>query len=223
MIKQITGKMDEFKTYLRGATKVCCLPKNTQIYYGGDVPEYAYLIAKGLVKVYDYNDAGVEYVYSVLPPNTLILGDAALFKTPQQYSYKAITDVVVYEISCDHVHRYVGKSQEKMLHFMRLANQTNAQMLAHSRGYVMLSSRQRLSKLLLQYASCRGDEPEDSMALVDRISGNEITPMIGVSPTTVVHELYKMADDGLISREGKQFYLYDVEKLSELATTDEWL
>lgn len=213
--------MEELKAYLYQKGELISVPKGEILYFGGEIPEHAYLVVKGLVKVYDYDRMGEEFVYSVLKSDTLFLGVSTVLRRPKQYSYQALTDLSVYRVPYVQMRMLMRNNTEIMYKIMCFSAETHSKLAAHVRSYSMQSPVQRIAGLLLAYSAEVGVAENGVCKIAEKISMREMGPLIGASFVTVSRAMSKLCDQGLVGYIDGYYRLFDLNKLSALANCDE--
>lgn len=213
--------MEELKSYISQRGELISVPKGKILYRGGEIPEYAYLIVKGLVKVYDRDRTGREFIYAVLNRDTLFLGGSAVLQRPKTYSYQALTKLTVYRVSHAQIRALTWIDLDVLHKIMFYSAETHSKLASYVRSYSMQSPAQRVASLLLAYNAESGVVENGAYRITERINFRDMGPLIDASTATVSRAFSELCDQGLTRYIDGHYWIYDLDRLSELANCDD--
>ncbi len=198
------------------------LKKGWPILYQGEVPRTAFVVKKGIIKVYDINTNGEEKVitftdeYGFLPVEWLFqkspvslyycdaFADSEIYAIPRQKLLEFLTSNP--EMLDFALHRYVNLYVGAMLHISAL-EQTKAS--------------EKLLRIL-QWMTLRfGKEIRPNVFRIDiRLTHQDLAHMIGMTRETTAVELGKLRDQKIISYQNQR-YILNTEKMRQVLGEDE--
>jgi CRP/FNR family cyclic AMP-dependent transcriptional regulator len=173
--------------------------KDRPLFYQGEVPQSAFFIKSGVVKVYNITTSGEEKIVSYEADGSLVPSGWIFSKSPAAlFYYDAFTDSQLYSIP-----------KQELINFIN-SNQLAAIMHLHA----LEQSRAR-DKLLhiFQYLTLRFGKPLDKNTYrVDlRLTHQDIANLIGITRETVTAEISKLTKSGVIKSENLH-YIVDTNK-----------
>lgn len=198
------------------------LKKGWPILYQGEVPRTAFVVKKGIIKVYDINTNGEEKVitftdeYGFLPVEWLFqkspvslyycdaFADSEIYAVPRQKLLEFLTSSPgMLDFA---LHRYVNLYVGAMLHISAL-EQTKAS--------------EKLLRIL-QWMTLRfGKEIRPNVFRIDiRLTHQDLAHMIGMTRETTAVELGKLRDQKIISYQNQR-YILNTEKMRQVLGEDE--
>lgn len=214
------SRMNALQTYLEKCpTKH--VPKGTIIVLQDEIPECAYGVKHGTVRVYNVTANGEEksLAFSV---GTDIFPVCWIFAQTDQslFYYQAYTDCELYIIDRQNFIDYLKATPE--LAYVLLAKQVEAY-VSESMRVNALSQAKASAKLLatLRHLCLRhgNDIRKDHVRIQIPLTQQEIANMVGLTRETTVVELNKLKESGVIAADRK-YYTVNTSKLNELIDDD---
>lgn len=194
------------------------------ILYQGEIPRHAYILAEGIVKVYDIGSAGDEKVINFLSEGDLIPPEWAFKKAPVSlYYYDAFTESKFYRLPRESLLEAI-KSVPAITHFMFehyassfIGSLLEINALEQSKGSEKIVH-------MLQYLLMRfpGSETGDWKKIDLRITHQDLANMTGLTRETTSTELNKLRRKGIVEYTN-QHYSLNIPLLRSLLSSEEFL
>lgn len=90
------------------AARLKHIPRGQIIIYAGDVPQEAFILKSGAIKLYDIDDAGNEKILHIVkPPAVIPLATFSGKNVAVHWFYSTLTDCDLYVLGADSVRRYM--------------------------------------------------------------------------------------------------------------------
>jgi CRP/FNR family cyclic AMP-dependent transcriptional regulator len=187
--------------------------KDRPLFYQGEIPQTAFFIKSGVVKVYNITAGGEEKIVSYEAEGSFIPSAWLFGKSPAaMFYYDTFTDAQLYSIPraelMDFINSHRSVATTILDHYVSLY--TGATMHLHA----LEQSRAR-DKLLhiFQYLVLRFGKPMGkNVYKIDlRLTHQDIANIIGITRETVTAEISKLTKTGVIKSENLH-YIVDTDK-----------
>jgi CRP/FNR family transcriptional regulator, cyclic AMP receptor protein len=187
--------------------------KDRPLFYQGEVPQSAFFIKSGVIKVYNITTGGEEKIVSYEAEGSLVPSGWIFSKSPAAlFYYDAFTDSQLYSIP-----------KAELINFMNANHLAATTLLDHYASmytaaimhlHALEQSRAR-DKLLhiFQYLALRFGKPLDknTYRVELRLTHQDIANLIGITRETVTAEISKLSKAGVIKSENLH-YIVDTNK-----------
>lgn len=194
------------------------------ILYQGEVPRQAYILAEGIVKVYDIGNAGDEKIINFLSTADLLPPAWVFKKAPVSlYYYDAFTECTFYkmprEVFLDAVKSTPALSQFMFEHYATsfVGSLLEINALEQSKGSEKIVH-------MLQYLLMRfpGTKDGDWHKIELRVTHQDLANMTGLTRETTSTELNKLRRKGIVEY-ANQHYSLNIPLLRSLLSSEEFL
>jgi len=170
-------------------------------------------LSQGHVRKYAISKKGDEVVTTIFKPISFFPMGWAINNTTNTYFYEAVTDVTVYKAPKDEVLCFVSKEHEVLYDLLSRVYR-GLDGLELRLTYLMAGSAYtRLVTELLLYTKRFGKENEHGFSL--KLSEKELAALTGMTRETVSREIKLLKQKGLISLDGGQLFIPQIQKLAE--------
>jgi CRP/FNR family cyclic AMP-dependent transcriptional regulator len=187
--------------------------KDRPLFYQGEVPQSAFFIKSGVIKVYNITTGGEEKIVSYEAEGSLVPSGWIFSKSPAAlFYYDAFTDSQLYSIP-----------KAELINFMNANHLAATTLLDHYASmytaaimhlHALEQSRAR-DKLLhiFQYLALSFGKPLDknTYRVELRLTHQDIANLIGITRETVTAEISKLSKAGVIKSENLH-YIVDTNK-----------
>ncbi len=191
------------------------LPKDTVFYKAGEIPDYCYLIKKGLVKTFEYTDSGDERIYSLVDEGSLLLELSALLRKPLPMSFATVTPSVVVRISAKTLMEEFYSRPEIMTEFLLSVNEKFVSILEQLRESTSQSAEWKVCNLLLVFAGRFGANYDGKVLIREKLSQQMMADLLRVSRITVVRAVKNLKEMGLVEQVNGYYCIRSIEKLQQ--------
>jgi CRP-like cAMP-binding protein len=216
-IDWLRGLPEERQESLRaGATSANYRP-GEMIFQPERRPEFVYVLASGLVRVFRLSDSGDEVQFGHVLPGE-IFGELELFvDRPRESFAQAVEHSTVWRITREDFLLVLKSSPSVMFEVSRQMGGRFKKIEGRVEDFVFRSAPSRVARILLQLADefARPDDRGTSIGLP--LTQSELAVMIGVTRQTVNASLSRLREDGAIDYEGQRFTVLDADRLREIA------
>lgn len=191
------------------------LPKDTVIYKAGEIPDYCYLIKKGLVKTFEYTDSGDERIYSLVDEGSLLLELSAILREPLPMSFATVTPAVVIRIPAKILAEACATRPEIMTDLLVSVNEKFVSVLEQLRESTSQSAEWKVCNLLLVFAGRFGADYDGKVMIREKLSQQMMADLLRVSRITVVRAIKALKDMGLVEQVNGYYCIRSMEKLKQ--------
>lgn len=194
-----------------------CFPRDTYIFFEGDVPEYLYVVWMGRVKLVRHSVDGRDVVLDVMGPGRL-LGELAVFEgAPYSQTAQAMEEVAVISISrhdyLDLIERYPSLALaviNELGRRLRVANDL-VQSLAVDRV------ERRIARALLRLAAYNGSKVDDGLMIQMRLTRQDLADMTGTTVETAIRVMSRFRKQGWITTHRGRVIIKQPDQLNLVA------
>lgn len=203
--------LDSLKPFLK-ARPLKQYAKESPIFYQGEVPQTAYIIKDGVVRVYGITPQGEEKIINYLTPGDPLPVSWLFSHSPvSMYYYSAFTDCTVYVVGKEELHRQITNNAPalKDLFELFLARDVGASIHVHA---LEQSRAQDKIMRILQFLIIRfGKETTPGVFLINlRLTHQELANMVGLTRETTAVEVGRLKKRGVLTYEKSQYRInYD--------------
>jgi CRP/FNR family cyclic AMP-dependent transcriptional regulator len=188
--------------------------KDRPLFYQGEVPQTAFFIKSGVIKVYNITTGGEEKIVSYEGEGSFLPGAWMFGKSPaSMFYYDTFTDAQLYSIPRTELMEFINTHGTVATTILDryVSMYTGATMHLHA----LEQSRAR-DKLLhiFQYLVLRFGKPmggENVYKIDLRLTHQDIANLIGITRETVTAEISKLTKTGVIKSENLH-YVVDTDK-----------
>jgi CRP/FNR family transcriptional regulator, anaerobic regulatory protein len=213
--------MEELYTELEGKSLVRHIKKRTVLLYQGEVPRSAYIVKKGIIKVYSINSSGNEqivsfYVTGDIFPISWIFGKA----TTTLYYYETLTDCELLAVDKITMHNAVyGKTRLLIKVFDYITtNYTSALLRITSLEQSRASEKIMFTLYYLLFRFGKEVKPGIYSVRLE-LTHVVIADLVGLTRETTAIELNKLKKLGIVKYDSKE-YVINRTKLEHLMGED---
>jgi CRP-like cAMP-binding protein len=194
--------------------------KGSSIFYQGDPGDAFYVIAGGSVKVFIQSGQGEEMVLVTLrSPESL--GEVALLdESSRSASAEALEETTLLAFARSSMMELIHSEPAIADGLLRSVGSTLRRLTEQASDFVFLDLEGRVAKLLVQYASRRGEESDDGVSLDLGLTQTDLAHMVGGSRQSVNQILHALAARGFIEIEGQSVVIKQAGALRRRAGVD---
>jgi CRP/FNR family transcriptional regulator len=176
-----------------------------------------YMVMSGYVLLQTSSVQGRQFVVDLIKPGQLFGFAAFLGSTVERLDAIALTPNRLAALDPASLERAIEENPGFALKLVRYFVQRLQRRTQQVEDLVMLSFSSRLAKWLLGLAREQGVRVEKGASFQCEFSQTLIAMLVGVSRETVSRQLQKWEDRGLLTHEGKVFYILDPMHLQRIA------
>ena len=207
----------ELKEYFSRYKKLTFKKKELILRPGQEMSQ-VYFIKAGAVRQYSVTKNGDEFTLNIFKPGSMLFLIQMLQEHTNRHYYQALIETEVYVAPFSHTLTYL---QTKPMITLNLLQQIGVGIngyLARIESLTFNNSREKLATILLILAKRFGKKENGFIRVELPLTHYDLSCLIGVTRETTSIEMKKMEREGLISRDKQLTYIYDLDKITELAT-----
>ncbi len=183
----------------------------------GETRSGAFYVKNGFLKDSSMSTDGREFILFIFKPGDLFSYSWIFNKTPNEHSFKAMTDCVVYE-----------KTRESLLLFLEqnpdVQFMISQNIVIRMRGLMKRmeylafgTANQKVSAMFALLAERFGKSTDKGITIPIYLTQQDIAELIGISRETTSIEIKKLLDLGVITRASSNYTIVHIEKLNKSA------
>lgn len=186
--------------------------KDEVIYNEGQHSNYIFLILKGVVKCYQFDEQGKELITALHKEDDLFGYTSFIQNIPYQESAMAIKDVELVGVSKDQLMQVLVNNHKITLELVHLLTddlkKIKDQLLQMAYGSV----NKKTAATILKFAEKMNRRPEDPI----KICRNDLASVAGIATETLIRTMSNFKKEGLIEIEGRNIRILDLQKLQDI-------
>ncbi|HAQ65588.1 MAG TPA: Crp/Fnr family transcriptional regulator [Bacteroidales bacterium] len=179
----------------------------------GAFASYVMFVISGVAKQYVENDQGKNFNFQIVKTGDFVGLSAVFTKMPFNYSTVALTNCQVFLIANDAIANVVRHNGAFGFNLIKRYCEKNGSLLGSLRTVLYKQMNGRMAETLLYLDGFRENDPDIFQLLTRR----EIGDFAFVSAENAVKLLKSFERDGLIELKGKDIFIVDREKLTEIS------
>jgi CRP/FNR family cyclic AMP-dependent transcriptional regulator len=187
--------------------------KDRPLFYQGEVPQSAFFIKSGVIKVYNITTAGEEKIVSYESEGSLVPSGWLFSKSPAAlFYYDAFTDSQLYSIPKRELVAFINNNHAAAISLLDQYASMYTAAIMHLHALEQSRARDKLLHIF-QYLALRfGKQLDKSIYRVElRLTHQDIANLIGITRETVTAEISKLSKAGVIKSENLH-YIVDTNK-----------
>jgi len=199
------------------------LKKGWPILYQGEVPRTAYVIKKGMIKVYDISTSGEEKVVTFDSVGDILPSSWVFKKSPVSlYYFDAFTDCEVYAVPRQALFDAIHAHKEILEYALDKYVSMYVTATLHIFALEQTKSSDKLLRILQYMAMRFGKEIKPGYKYIDvQLTHLDLAHMIGMTRETTSVELGKLRKANVISYKNQRYTL-NVTKMQRILGADEF-
>lgn len=215
------GLSEEAKKAIKDKSIKRKFQKGSFIYQQGDENKFVYILIEGKVKTTKITEAGEEITIRISYPNE-ILGITSLYGDSRKVvTNRCIEDSLIWIISGEEFWNMMRRFNEISLNIIKIliSRLRSANELIEDLSLKEIKSR--LAHLLFNFVKRSGIQDSNGF-LIPKFTHQEIASMIGSSRTSVSINMNILSSEGILSYEGNNIRIKDINKIKTLADITEF-
>lgn len=191
--------------------------KGTLVYAPAEPGEYVLVLAAGRVKIKDVTPDGRETILAFIEEGELF-GELALMDGhPREEYAETVADSHIVAIPRGDLLALLETRADLALSVTRLIGLRRQRVENRLRNLLFLSSRDRMSRILLELAEAHGERSGNRVKIRFPLSHQDLASLIGVTRETATIALGQMQQAGLIEVSRRRVAIIDLRRLKEEA------
>jgi CRP-like cAMP-binding protein/CheY-like chemotaxis protein len=182
------------------------------IYNEGNHSNYIYLIKKGVVKCYKFDELGKELITALYKEDDFFGFTAFMQYVPSQETATAIKDAELLGISKSQFKNILENNHKVSVEIIQLLSDNLSGANNKLLNMAYSSVIKKTANTILKFAEKMNKKPEDSI----KISRSDLASVAGIATETFIRTMSNFKKEGLIEIEGRNIRILDIEKLKNI-------
>ena len=186
--------------------------ENDIIYTEGNNSNYIYLINKGVVKCYKFDEQGKELITDLYKEDDFFGLTAFMQNVPCQETATAIKDVELVGISKKQLKNILENNHKVSLEIIQLLSENLSDVNNQLLRMAYSSVNKKTANTIVKFAEKLNRKPDDPI----KISRSDLASVAGIATETFIRTMSNFKKDGLIEIEGRNIKILDLKKLQNI-------
>ena len=184
--------------------------KGSTLLFQGEIPQRAFVILDGFVKMYSINSEGEEMVVSFFCKGDIIPLPWLFGATNNTlFYYDALTDARVLAISKDDFQNQLKSKPEYQWSLIEFQNKQYTSLLLRITGLEQSRAVEKVAFTLYYLMFRYGVEKAPDVFFVDmKLSQSAVANLVGITRESTTRNLILLKDKGIISYENSKYTIY---------------
>lgn len=193
--------------------------KNDIIVHSGDIADHIYILVKGSILLLTNAKSGASfYHYLLVPPN--LIGETHIFSRKEmEPTLKCVDNVEVIKINRNTLLNITSSDLDIANYLQDIFLLKLNSMAKQTIDYATLSSEERITDVLLEFAEVLGEEINGKIKIKYKISQQFISNLTGVKRITTYRAFEKFKELNIIEYRDGYYYINNLDFLKNYAST----
>ena len=204
--------LNDLKNFFDDNGKVFLYSKGDIIYEEGNNSNYIYLIRKGVVKNFKFDNDGKELTTNLYQEDELFGYTSFTQNIPYQESATAIKDTELVGVSKQELKDVLDNNHKITLELIQLLTDNLSGARDQLIDMAYSSVNKKTASTILKFAEKLNNKSGEPI----RISRNDLASVAGIATETLIRTLSSFKKDGLIEIEARNIKILDIQKLQQI-------
>jgi CheY-like chemotaxis protein len=204
--------LNDLKNFFDDNGKVFLYSKGDIIYEEGNNSNYIFLIRKGVVKNFKFDNDGKELTTNLYQEDELFGYTSFTQNIPYQESATAIKDTELVGVSKQELKDVLDNNHKITLELIQLLTDNLSGARDQLLDMAYSSVNKKTAATILKFAEKLNNKSGEAI----RISRNDLASVAGIATETLIRTLSSFKKDGLIEIEARNIKILDIEKLQQI-------
>ena len=184
------------------------------LYRQGDPAENMYVVLKGKVKVMRHAPTGAVTIIGIYSIGDELTAHAVLEGRPYPTSARALTDVAVFRVPKRYLRKILAEWPIVCGNLMRDLSSKYRELMDNFTSLAVYRGEGRLCKVIANLAKRYGIFGDKRGVILDlALTRQDLADITGTTLETTIRTLNRLKGEGLITWEGKRFFIPDLSAL----------
>ncbi len=183
----------------------------------GEIRSGAFFVKNGYIKDSSLSPDGREFILFVFKPGDIFSYSWIFNKTPNEHSFKAMTDCVVYEKTREGLLLFLEQNPDVQFMIVQSVVIRMSGLMKRMEHIAFGTAQQKISSIFSILAERFGKTTDKGITIPISLTQQDISELIGMSRETTSIEIKKLLDSGVIIRSSGNYSIVNVEKLNKSA------
>ncbi|WP_418639012.1 response regulator [Winogradskyella sp.] len=204
--------LNDLKNFFDDNGKIFNYSKNDIIYKEGHNSNYIYLVTKGIVRCYKFDEKGKELTTALYKEDDLFGYTSFTDNIPYRETAIALKDVEMVGVSKAQLKEVLDKNHKLTLEVIQLLTDDITGVKDQLLQMAYSSVQRKTALTILRFAEKINSKPEDPI----KISRNDLASVAGIATETLIRTMSHFKKQGLIEMEGRNIKVLDLQKLQDI-------
>lgn len=186
--------------------------KNSVIYKEGNNSNYIYLVSKGIVKCYKFDEKGKELTTALHKEDDLFGYTSFIQNIPYKETATAMQDTELIGVPKSELKNVLDSNHKLTLEVIQLLTDDLTGVKDQLLQMAYSSVQKKTAATILRFAEKINSKPEDPI----KISRNDLASVAGIATETLIRTMSEFKKQGLIEMEGRNIKILNLQKLQEI-------
>lgn len=175
----------------------------------------AFYVKSGYVKDLSVSSDGRNFNLFIFEPGDLFSYNWIYNKTPNEHTFKAMTDCTAYEKAREELLQFLEQNPDvQFMISQKIVKRMNG-LIQRMERMAFGTASQKVSSILSILAERFGKSTIRGVVIPLALTQQDLSELIGISRETTSIEIKKLLDGGVLSRHAGQYIVHNVEKLKD--------
>ncbi|WP_452600399.1 response regulator [Pontimicrobium sp. MEBiC01747] len=204
--------LNDLKNFFDDNGEVFNFNKGSEIYTEGQHSNYIYLISKGVIKCYKFDEQGKELTTALHKEDDLFGYTSFTESLPYQETATAIQNCELVGIATSELKTILNTNHKVALELIQLLTNDLTGVKEQLLQMAYSSVHKKTAATLLKFAEKLDRKPGEAI----KISRNDLASVAGIATETLIRTMSRFKKEGLIDIEGRNIKILDLEKLQHV-------
>ena len=204
--------LNDLKNFFDDNGKTFHYSKGEIIYEEGNNSNYIYLIRKGVVKNFKFDQDGKELTTNLYQEDELFGYTSFMQNIPYQESATAIQDTELVGVSKQELKDVLDNNHKITLELIQLLTDDLSGARDQLLDMAYSSVNKKTASTILKFAEKLNNKSGEAI----RISRNDLASVAGIATETLIRTLSSFKKDGLIEIEARNIKILDLQRLQQI-------
>ena len=182
------------------------------IYSEGSNSNYIYLIKKGVVKCYKFDEQGKELITALYKEDELFGYTSFTQNIPYIETATAVKKTTLLGISKMELKTLLDNNHQLTLELIELLEENLSGVKEQLLQMAYSSVNKKTAGTIIKFAKKLNKKPEDPI----KISRSDLASVAGIATETLIRTMSNFKKEGLIEMEGRNIKILNLQKLQEI-------
>jgi len=204
--------LNDLKNFFDDNGTIFNYSKNDIIYKEGHNSNYIYLVLKGVVRCYKFDEKGKELTTAIHKEDDLFGYTSFTQNVPYRETATALEDLKMVGVSKTELKDVLDNNHKVTLEVIQLLTDDITGVKDQLLQMAYSSVQRKTASTILRFAEKINSKPEDPI----KISRNDLASVAGIATETLIRTMSDFKKQGLIEMEGRNIKVIDLQKLQDM-------
>ncbi|EDP70425.1 transcriptional regulator [Flavobacteriales bacterium ALC-1] len=204
--------LNDLKNFFDDNGTIFNYEKNTVVYKEGQNSNYIYLILKGVVKCYKFDEKGKELTTALHKEDDLFGYTSFTQNIAYRETATALEDVEMVGVSKAELKNVLDNNHRVALEVIQLLTNDITGVKDQLLQMAYSSVQRKTASTILRFAEKINSKPEDPI----KISRSDLASVAGIATETLIRTMSDFKKQGLIEMEGRNIKVINLQKLQDI-------